>query len=64
MVALNEGLPGGEGERLNALKSVALWNLARLLRQRPGPPAMSPTIYVPVRRGEVLTYEDVVARRV
>jgi hypothetical protein len=64
MVTVNEQFLGGEGERMKALKDVSPWNLARALFQHPVRPAMTPTVYVDLRRGETLTYEDVIARRV
>lgn len=64
MVTVNEQILAGEGGRMNALKDGSLWNLVRALLQRPARPAMTPTIYVPLRRGETLTHEDVIARKV
>ena len=66
MVALNETLAGvdllvtGNGGLGAALRSRTL---PRVLRDA-APPAMWPTIYVPVRRGETLTHAEVVARKV
>jgi len=58
----------GHGVRREAVSLVlqALMNRISSSLSRPGAdhPMLRPTVFVPVRRGEVLTYEDVVARKV
>ena len=49
-----------------SLVLMSLMNRISTAVNRPGAdhPMLRPTVFVPVRRGEVLTYEDVIARRV
>lgn len=64
MVTLNETLLKRRDGQADALWNVALRDPAGTMVRRSDRPAMSPTIFVPVRRGELLTHQDVVARRV
>ena len=63
MVALNETVLGAGframgswRDELNARGAAPITGIA--------PPALRPTVYVPLKRGETLTYAEVVARKV
>ena len=63
MVALNETVmgvgfrvTGSPGDALKARGASPITSMA--------PPALRPTVYVPLKRGETLTYAEVVARKV
>lgn len=65
MVALSETV-SGIGVRVSGNLGGNGWARLRAVQVVTGevPPALQPTIYVPIKRGETLTYGEVVARKV
>ena len=66
MVALAQAIESGKARTTASLVVQALITRISDTVNRPGAdhPMLRPTVFVPVRRGDVLTYEDVVARKV
>ena len=66
MVALNKQYQGtARGETMSLMVNALVSRIANVVA-RPGAdhPMLRPTVFIPVRRGENLTFQDVVARRV
>jgi len=65
MVALRTGLAEGERERLmNALRDIWAMTGGARLEEAASQPLLQPTVFVQHRRGDDVTWESVVARKV
>lgn len=66
MVALTQTIENSQARTTASLVVQALITRISVAVNRPGAdhPMLRPTVFVPVRRGDVLTYTDVVARKV